>query len=73
MPLSRGSSSSSDESLETVGTGMATFAFGFLIVKGGMAKEGIGTLTENRLTPAGTLLMEPILGRFGRTSSSDAS
>jgi hypothetical protein len=39
--------SSSDGSLEIVGTGIATFAFAFLIVKGGTAKEGMGTRTEN--------------------------
>ena len=38
--------SSSDESLEIVGTGIATFALAFLIVKGGIANDGIGTRTE---------------------------
>ena len=38
--------SSSDESLEIVGTGMATFALAFLMVNGGIANDGIGTRTE---------------------------
>ena len=65
--------SSSEESLEIVGTGIATLALAFLIVKGGIANDGIGTRTENRLVPMGTLIIDPILGRFGSTYSPDAS
>ena len=65
--------SSSDGSWEIVGTGIATLALAFLIVKGGTAKLGIGTRTENWLVPTGTLLIDPILGRFGSTSSPEAS
>ena len=73
IPRSRGKISSSEESLEMVGTGTATLAFAFLIENGGIAKDGIGTRTEKLLVPTGTLLIEPILGRFGKTSSSEAS
>ena len=70
---SRGNMSSSEESLDIVGTGIATLALAFLIVNGGIANDGMGTRTENWLVPMGTLLIEPILGRFGSTSSPEAS
>ncbi|QNI59780.1 hypothetical protein SynBIOSU31_02925 [Synechococcus sp. BIOS-U3-1] len=39
--------SSSEESLEIVGTGIAILAFAFFIVNGGTANDGMGTRTEN--------------------------
>ena len=56
-----------------MGTGTAFRALALRIENGGAAKEGTGTLTKKGLSPGGTLEREPILGRLGRTSSSEAS